>query len=206
MLRERPAQGNADSAQQRAGKSNPWFAVAPHQLAPSWTAHSSARWGTTVLNLPFPGSRFGRGQSCTWEVKQRDSNSPPLATKPSSQHNTGLISNESNELLLTRPINAGFCAEGNQNSKAGVYVILTTTKFQIQSGLYLALETSFFCLGKSYLVNLNIILRILFNQNQINLKWKAPEFPKVYFSSQQNEWPQFFLQKARGFPSTRLSP
>lgn len=47
---------------------------------------------------------FGRGQSCTWEVKQRNSNSlfilpTPLAAKPFSQHNTGFISNESNELL-----------------------------------------------------------------------------------------------------------
>lgn len=43
VLPERPARGSAGSAQLPAGKSNPWFAVAPQQLAASWPAHSSAR-------------------------------------------------------------------------------------------------------------------------------------------------------------------
>lgn len=43
-----------------------------------------------------------------------------------------------------------------------------TTRIRIQSGLYLALETSIFCLEKKHLVNLSRTLRIVFNENQSN--------------------------------------
>lgn len=70
----RLAEVGACPAQQCPGTSHPWRQRHP-QLAPGCAARTSARWATATLNLPLPGSRFGRGQSCTWEVKQRDSNS-----------------------------------------------------------------------------------------------------------------------------------
>lgn len=94
-------------------------------------------------------------------------------------------------------------ADGNQKSKAGPSVILTTTRFQVQSGLYLALETSFFCLETPYLVNLNIILRILVNQNQT---WdgKPQIFTKFTFHRNKANSPS--PSSARGFPNIRSSP
>lgn len=74
-----------------------------------------------------------------------------------------------------------------------------TTRILIQSSLYLALETSIFCLEKKYLVNLNRTLRIPFNENQNN---GMPQiFLKFTFHPHGTKSPSSFPGKQEASPA-----